>query len=128
MTMADALSRLTRGMMDTHEHTCPITEPHRWERCTSTPTIYAVADALDILDAAPELSRGVLIDVAIAMHNRECEMSSCSMFSDPQGARVHSFSWRDQAEALLNRASRERAFRTATADQGASPGLTLEEA
>jgi hypothetical protein len=128
VTMADALSRLTRGMMGTHEQTCDIPEPHRWERCTSTPAIYAVADALDVLDAAPELSVAVLADVAIAMHNRECEMSSCSMFSDPQAARAHAYSWRDQATALLNRASRERGFRAATADQAASPGLTLEEA
>lgn len=121
MTMADALSRLTRGMMGAHEQTCPIPEPHRWEKCTATPTIYAVADALDILDEAPELTRDVLIDVAQAMHNRECEMTSCSMFSDPQGARVHAFSWRDQAEALWDRARRERALRTAISKQAASP-------
>jgi hypothetical protein len=70
----------------------------------------------------------VLPEVAMVMHNRECEMTSCSMFSDPEGARAHAYSWRDQAAALLDRASRERAFRAATADPAASPGLILEEA
>lgn len=104
-TMAAALSRLVMAMIDVHEHTCEIPERHNWERCTSTPTIYAVADGLDLLDKAPKLSVSVLPDVALAMHDRECRLTNCGR---KPGRAEHAKSWRDQATALLGYVSAQQ--------------------
>jgi hypothetical protein len=106
--MAGALSRLVMAMIDVHERTCEIPERHNWERCTSTPTIYAVADGLDLLDAAPKLSVSVLPDVAMAMHNRECRESDCGL-RGLTSRRRHVGAWSDQATALLGFVSAEQA-------------------
>src|SRR3982751_4900908 len=106
--MAGALSRLVMAMIDVHQRTCEIPERHNWERCTSTPTIYAVADGLDLLDAAPKLSVSVLPDVAMAMHNRECRERNCGLI-EAASTKRHSAAWRDQATALLGFVSAEQA-------------------
>lgn len=94
---ADALGAITTAMMEVHEQTCEIAAPHRWERCTSTPTVYAAADALDVAGNPNRLPS----DVARAMHNRECDDHLCGQ--QPRGKRPleHArYSWGQQAAAI----------------------------
>lgn len=87
----DALAALSTAMLEVHEQTCSIEAPHRWERCTSTPTIFGVADGLDA--EAQDLEH-----VALRMHDRECELTACG----PTGHRTeHAVAWHEQAAALL---------------------------
>ena len=99
-TCAGVLSRLTIGMIECHERTCEIAGEHRWEACTATPSIYAVADALDAIDGLPELAAGEVPVIARAMHDRECQEGTCGPWDTDQQDR-HAASWRDQAGALL---------------------------
>jgi hypothetical protein len=92
---ADALGAITTAMMEVHEQTCEIAAPHRWERCTSTPGVYAAADALDVATDPDRLPSGV----ALAMHNRECDDVTCGRL--PEGRVRHArYSWGDQAAAV----------------------------
>lgn len=93
MTYAAALSRLTVAMIEVHERTCEIAAPHRWENCTSTPSIFAVADGLDAIEADEPIEV-----VATWMHNRECQQDGCNVTAVQMG---HVRSWRDQARALM---------------------------
>lgn len=97
MTYAAALSRLTVAMIEVHERTCEIAAPHRWENCTSTPSIFAVADGLDAIEADAPIDR-----VAEWMHNRECQQDDCSVIMK------HARAWHDQARALTIHVQRER--------------------
>lgn len=96
----DALADLSTAMLEVHEQTCEIGAAHRWEACTSTPTIFGVADALD---AAPDGAD----PVALVMHDRECTQSACvpddEGFGAGLGARLtHAReSWGEQAAAVL---------------------------
>lgn len=100
-TYAGALSDLTVAMIEVHERTCEIEPQHRWETCTSTPGIYATADALDLLaQEAGDLPASMATEVAVVLHARECADPGCGW---PDEARMaqHSEAWRDQAAALL---------------------------
>lgn len=94
---ADALGAITTAMMEVHEQTCEIAAPHRWERCTSTPTVYATADALDEARDPEHLPTGV----ALAMHNRECEDRLCGQLLEEERRLRHARQgWRQQAAAV----------------------------
>lgn len=105
-TYAGALSDLTVAMIDAHERTCEIEGGHPWDRCTSTPSVYGVADALDLLTAQPgdELPVTLVPAVARLLHNRECQQSECGPW-DADAVDGHVDAWRDQASALLVHAS-----------------------
>lgn len=97
-TLAAALSRLTVAMIEVHERVCDIEPPHRWESCSSTPGLYATADALDVIDAGDDLRT-----VALAMHDRECQEASCH--AGTADRETHAIrSWGDQAEAMIEHA------------------------
>lgn len=102
-TYADALGAITTAMMEVHEQTCEIAAPHRWERCTSTPTVYAVADALDVAGNPNRLPS----DVARVMHNRECEDVTCGQLLEEERRLRHArYSWGQQAQAIERLAAR----------------------
>jgi hypothetical protein len=103
---ADALATITEGMLAVHEQTCDIEGRHRWMPCTATPTVYGVADALDVLQGpdaltAPALSVALLPAVERALHDRECASVMCGSWDRAeQDAHAH-MSWAEQAAALL---------------------------
>jgi hypothetical protein len=102
---ADALATITEGMLAVHEQTCDTEAPHRWNRCTATPTVYGVADALDVFEAAitlnVEVNVALLPAVERALHDRECESVMCGSWDRAeQDAHAH-MSWAEQAAALL---------------------------
>ena len=92
-TYGDALASITEVMLYVHEQTCPIEAPHRWERCTATPTVYAVADGLDVC-----VGSATAPVVSGAMHDRECEVAMCRELGQRE---KHAKSWDEQAGALM---------------------------
>jgi hypothetical protein len=103
----DALATVTEAMIHVHEQTCEVPGQHAWNRCTSSPTLYATADGLDVLEAGAELSVVVVPAVALAMHNRECVSPGCA-WPDLTEVEAHAASWDEQARALLTFASARR--------------------
>jgi hypothetical protein len=109
---ADALATITEGMLAVHEQTCDTEAPHRWNRCTATPTVYGVADALDVFEAAitlnVEVNVALLPAVERALHDRECASVMCGSWDRAeQDAHAH-MSWAEQAAALLGFVSARR--------------------
>lgn len=78
-TTAQALAEATDLMIAMHDKTCPVpnTEPeHYWSQCINTPTLYAAADALDILRSLPA-APGRDGAVALVVHDRMCRDMTC---------------------------------------------------
>jgi hypothetical protein len=107
--MSEALGRILSAQESIHAASCPMgSDPaHRLSRCLLTPDVFAVADALDVLDETPEDVRGA----ALALHDRVCSSDCPSAAADPGRTAATDHARRTQsrrASALRRFVSAER--------------------
>jgi hypothetical protein len=97
-TIGEILSRVTYAMIVAHNAACPHEDEsldHRWERCSYTPSIYGVADALDAIDRGDDE-----VVIMLALHDRACREVGCTGLAE-KSRRMHANRWRPMAEALV---------------------------